>query len=308
MVVLKFGGSSVGQPERFNNAKVIVQRYIAQGDRPVIIASALSGVTDRLVEVSRPGGGADKDIERFLTWMNERHIRHAEAVLGAAARSAFIETLGDYIHLSQTLVRTIHNESAPVAVSAARDELLAVGERLSVYLFARALTEVGIEALPVDAVSLIQTDDTFGAGRVDAEKSYQRIETWYNALPEQVIPVVTGFIGGTCDRKTTTLGRGGSDYSASILAAGIRAQKLERWTDVDGVYTSDPRIDPTAKRLEYVVMEEALSWNKAGKMGLHRKALDPLIEARIPLYVRSIDKPDKSGTIVHPRYQQAIAC
>ena len=121
--------------------------------------------------------------------------------------------------------------------------------------------------------------------------------------------MVTGFIGSAPDGRTTTLGRGGSDYSASILAAGLKAHKLERWTDVDGVYTSDPRLDPTARRLDCIVMEDALSWNKAGKMGLHRKALDPLIEARIPLFVRSTDEPDNPGTEVHPRrYQQAVAC
>lgn len=274
----------------------------------MVIASALGGVTDRLVEAATGGVDDGDATSSFVDWMRTRHIDHAARVLNTDSQDRFSSVLEDHLRVAQRVLKTMHEEREPASFSALRDELLAIGERLSIHLFANALNDAGIRAVPVDAAALIRTDDTHGAGRVDEEETYKRIRHWFASLDEDIVPVVTGFIGGTAEGKTTTLGRGGSDYSASILAAGIQVQKLERWTDVDGVYTSDPRKDPDAKKLEYIVMEEALSWNKAGKMGLHRKALDPLIAARIPLFVRSIDLPDQPGTEVHPRYQQAIAC
>jgi len=309
MVVLKFGGSSVGQPERFGNALAIVQQYREKGIRPVVIASALSRVTDRLVEAGEGCCTDEFDTGLFLQWMHERHTKHASSVLPSVVRSRFNQSLSVFLYRTHNTMEGLKQETDPASILAAKDEILAVGERLSVHLFANALIGNGLKAVPVDAAALIQTDNTFGAGSVYPEATNLKIQKWFSSLPDDVIPVVTGFIGSAPDGRTTTLGRGGSDYSASILAAGIGASKLERWTDVDGVYTSDPNVDPKAKRLDYIVMEDVLSWNKAGKMGLHRKALDPLIGARIPLFVRSIDSPDKPGTEVQPRtYQQAIAC
>ena len=308
MVVLKFGGSSVGQPGRFNNAQEIVRQYRMEKIRPVVIASALSGVTDRLVDAASGASEGRVDRSSIAEWMKNRHVEHAYNVLLGDSLDRFNAVLEDYLVRAVRILKSMHEESESMMFSALRDELLAIGERLSVHLFAFALVDAGVHALPIDAATLIRTDNAYGAARVDTQETYKRTKQWFSSLDEDVVPIVTGFIGGTAEGKTTTLGRGGSDYSASILAAGVQAQKLERWTDVDGVYTSDPREDPTAKKLEYIVMEEALSWNKAGKMGLHRKALDPLITARIPLFVRSIDMPDKPGTEVRPRYQQAIAC
>jgi aspartate kinase len=112
--------------------------------------------------------------------------------------------------------------------------------------------------------------------------------------------VVTGFIGSTADGRTTTLGRGGSDYSAALLAHSLAAEVMERWTDVDGIYTADPRADRSAQRLACIVLEEARAWNQAGRLGMHRKALDPLVTAGIPVRVRSTAAPEKSGTWIVP--------
>jgi aspartate kinase len=137
----------------------------------------------------------------------------------------------------------------------------------------------------------------------------RQVSSWYGRLPERSVPVVTGFIGGTADGSTTTLGRGGSDYSASLIATALRAERLERWTDIDGVYTSDPKVDPTAHKLERIVMADALAWNRTGKMGIHKKTLEPLLEASIPMYVRSIDTPEVPGTAILPRrHRLAVAC
>jgi aspartate kinase len=181
-----------------------------------------------------------------------------------------------------------------------RDEVLATGERLSVALLALLLRDLGLDAASYDAAALIRTDGTHGAGRVDHDVTRQQVRSWYAALPAGRVPVVTGFIGATADGATTTLGRGGSDYSAALLASAHGASVLERWTDEDGIYTDDPRTHRDAKRLASIVLSEAQAWNHAGRLGMHRQALDPLVAAAIPVHVRSTAAPDLPGTRILP--------
>ena len=305
MVVLKFGGTSVGKPAWFLNAVAIVEEYVRGGEKLLVIASALRGVTDRLVVAGTDSG---EENEAFLTWLYQTHRTHAGTLLDTTSQRTFEQVLTVYMERVTALLDTInHQKQGSLTYNAARDELLAVGERLSVQIFSLALTEKGLPGLAVDASAFIKTDNTHGNAQVNLKDSYSAIASWYKGLKTPCIPVVTGFIGSSPEGHTTTLGRGGSDYSASILAAGLQADKLERWTDVDGIYTNDPRIDNTARKLDYIIMEDALSWNKAGKMGLHRKTLDPLIEKRIALQVRSIETPDKPGTIVRPLKYRKVA-
>ena len=308
MVVLKFGGTAVGNPTWFRNAVAIVEDYASQNAETVVIASALRGVTDRLVAVGKADGASGR--EDCLKWLYDVHHQHALLLLSETSQQTFARILSDMLNRSSFLIQAIvsgGNKAMPAA--AARDELLAVGERLAVNLFASALADKGLPGKAVDAGKLIDTDHAFGDAQVNVPASNAKIQAWYATLSKPQIPVITGFIGRAPDGKTTTLGRGGSDYSASLLAAGLGAQKVQRWTDVDGIYTADPRRDPTARKLDHIIMEEAISWNKAGKMGLHRKTLDPLIEKRIALEVRCIDTPELPGTLVHPRtYRKAVAC
>ena len=312
MVVLKFGGSAVGGPQRFRNAVSIIRRYAESNTPLTVVVSALRGVTDWLAEAVQGAEQPHFAPTEVLHALYERHTEHAHDVLSLRSRRHFIVTLEEYLTRIADILSSL---SAPTDSeelqqrTALQDELMAVGERLSVQLFSLALVDAGMPNEAVDAASLIHTDATFGAAQVDIQATYKTIQRWRRHLPKHGIAVVTGFIGSSPDGVTTTLGRGGSDYSASLLAAGLNALKLERWTDVDGVYTSDPRHDTEARRLDCIVMEDALSWNHAGKMGLHRKALDPLIKARVPMYVRSIDCPEELGTAIVPRhYKLAVAC
>ena len=191
--------------------------------------------------------------------------------------------------------------------SGLRDEVLAAGERLAVPLVAGLLRTSGLAATSVDAASLVRTDARHGAAAVDLQTTYRQIQAWHGRLPDPMIPVVTGFLGATERGATTTLGRGGSDYSAALFAAALFAAALERWTDVDGLYTADPRQHADAERLDEIVLEEAWAWNHAGRLGMHRKALDPLVAAGIPVYVRSTSSPDAPGTAILPAGYRAIA-
>ena len=263
MVVLKFGGTAVGKPDWFLNAVAIVEQYVLEGEELVVIASALRGVTDRLVAASV---NSDEPKDAFLAWLSHTHQTHAETLLEAKAQRVFKRILSEYLARVSGLVDVIRQGgNSDLSPEAARDELLAVGERLSIQLFSLALRERGLPGFPVDASALVKTDTTFGNAQVNLDASYAKIDAWYKELNKPYIPVVTGFIGSSPEGNTTTLGRGGSDYSASILAAGLHANKLERWTDVDGIFTADPRRDKRARKLDRIVMEDALSWNKAGK-------------------------------------------
>ncbi|MEX1055808.1 MAG: aspartate kinase, partial [Rhodothermales bacterium] len=181
------------------------------------------------------------------------------------------------------------------------DAILAAGERMSVPLLSLALCEAGLRAEPFDATQLVRTDDSFGQAQVDVQETYRLVRTWHGGLDPELIAVVTGFIGSTEDGRVTTLGRGGSDYSAALLACALEAEALERWTDVDGLYTWDPRKRCGARQLATIVLSEAVAWNRAGRLGMHRKALDPIVAASIPVYVRSTFLPEHPGTVILPQ-------
>ncbi len=296
-VVVKFGGSSVGSPDRFKRAVQVVQRLANDQHRVVVVASALSGVTNKLV------GLCDTDLPAsarhvHLDWLRERHQLHAAAVLSLRAQRIYTIELQQQV---ATLEARVFDRTED---RARNDALLAAGERLSNQLFALALEDAGLKSCPTDASELIKTDDRFGEANVDLAGTKQTVATWFSQLTPAVIPVITGFIGCAPDGRTTTLGRGGSDYSAALIAASLEALRLERWTDVDGIYSNDPRLDQNAVRFEEIVLEEAIASNRAGKLGMHRKALDPLLAAKIPVFVRSIDHVDWPGTVIRPKCQK----
>ena len=290
--VLKFGGTSVGSAERLRQVVEIV-REAAETHRVVVTASALAGVTDLLVEAwDRPATSP----EQVLGALRQRHLALAADLLQPPSRTLYEVTLDRKLEDVRPLLDRVR--TAPTAAD--RDVLIAVGERLSVPLVASLFIDSGIPSVSADAACLIRTDDRHGEANVDVEQTRRQIQGWFETIPVSSVPVVTGFLGATAEGATTTLGRGGSDYSAALLASALRAQVLERWTDVDGIYTDDPRTNEHAHRLASIVLEEAWAWNHAGKLGMHRKALDPLVAEGIPVHVRSTAAPDKPGTLILP--------
>ncbi len=303
-IVLKFGGTSVGSPNRFKTVVDVVKQYVEANERVVVIVSALDGVTDRLAEVGvREAALPAHEIDAFISWLLTRHRLHAAAVLSLHSQRVFDTILQEYLAELDGLLRTLQNERYPADV---RDTLLAAGERLAMHILAFALADAGLGSCAKDAAELVRTDQGFGHATVCLDSTCALLRKWYDSVGRDQVPVITGFIGSTEAGATTTLGRGGSDYSASLVATALGAKRLERWTDIDGVYTSDPRLDRTARKLTSIVMQDAVSWNHAGKIGLHRKALDPLLEARIPMQVRSIDLPEDAGTTILPKEDAVV--
>ena len=300
--VLKFGGTSVGSVDRLRRVAEIVKRT-SEASQVVVVASALGGVTDRLV-ATFDGGAEAATVAALIRELDVRHRSVAGELLSQRAQAGYKVVLRQKLEILREVLNKVRTDGpAPER----RDEVLATGERLSVPLVAGLLGTQGLAARPVDASTLVRTDDAHGKARVDLETTYQTIQAWHAGLPAQSVPVVTGFIGATEAGATTTLGRGGSDYSAALFAAALDASALERWTDVDGLYTDDPRHNKHAERLSEIVLEEAWAWNHARHLGMHRKALDPLVAAGIPVYVRSTSNPGAPGTAILPSGYTALA-
>lgn len=292
--VLKFGGTSVGAPDRLRDAVSIIRKTAARC-RPVVVVSAPAGVTDHLVkaadEAPHDRGTAEK--------------RSKE--IGGIYRPLAAEILDDetvrrwYRSMLCTRLSSVKEALAARAPcgTAARDALLATGERLMAPLLATALEERGCTARAVDATTLIRTDAAHESAAVRWTSTRQlvrdRAPNWIDS-----VPVITGFIGGTADGTTTTLGRGGSDYSAALIARALEAERLERWTDVDALYTRDPAVHEDARRLDRLDFDQARSWTKTGRLGMHSRTLDPLIAANVPVHVRCIHRPEASGTRIGP--------
>lgn len=299
--VLKFGGTSVGDAEGLRRASHIVTEATATC-QPVIIVSAADGVTDDLVRAADAVVNDPASAEAWTRHIGERYLTLAETVLDdESLRTQYGAAL--HAHLTD-LHRALCAIDGP-GPSADRDAVLATGERLMVPLLAAVLTRAGCAAHAVDATTLIRTEATPGGAAVKLDATWQQIRQWNARRPADSVPVVTGFIGATGDGVTTTLGRGGSDYSAALLAQGLGADRLERWTDVDGLYTRDPNRHDDARRLDRITFDQVLDWTHDGRLGLHPKALDPLAAARIPLHVRCTYAPDAPGTQIVPTAARA---
>jgi aspartate kinase len=288
--VLKFGGTSLGTVERIQSVAGIVQGVADEFD-PIVIVSAIGGVTDSLEAVAD-----EPDPEQSSIRIDEilaKHQTFSKELLTPNERKGYDQVI-DAVRVN--LVRRIALGRNPGAV---RDEILATGERLSAPLVAACLRLASVHVDAWDASSLVRTDATFGEACVDWVTTAENIQRWKETLGGGA--VVTGYIGADANGRTTTLGRGGSDYSAAIFAAALGASVLERWTDVDGVYTSDPSVDRDAERLSSIPADEADNLAKDGRIGMHRDSLEPVARKGIPVHVRSTFTPKREGTWIVPK-------
>jgi len=279
VIVMKFGGTSVGQPENFATACGLVADRL--GSQPVVVVSALSGVTDLLEEMCRrPEGRVG-----LLAGLDERHRSFARAVgLPETGWSAALEELSTW---AGSLV------PRPLG-GAERDRALSFGERIAAALFAAGLVKRGIEARPITAGDAgLVTDDRFGGAHPLPESAPRLRETLGEWPP---LFVVTGFLGSTADGRTTTLGRGGSDYSAALIGAALGAEEIQIWTDTSGMLSADPRIVPEARPVPHLSFAEASELAYFGARVLHPKTLLPAIEKEIPVRVLNTARPDDPGS------------
>ena len=292
---MKFGGTSMGSAERIEAAARLTTEQHAK--RPVaIVVSAMSKVTDLLLDsLRRAEAGDEAGLDTNLAALTERHVTCCRALLPAGFQETAIDgvggLIGEFARIAKGILMLGERPLASV------DRAVAIGERLSALLMAAYLESQNTRASAVNAAQVIATDDVFGnASPLMEETRAQAASVVKPLLDQRVIPVVTGFNAATIDGRPTTLGRGGSDFSAAILAAAMNAEELWIWTDVDGIMTGDPRLIPDARVLDEITYSEAAELAYAGAKVLHPRTLAPLIERQIPVWSKNSFAPEKPGT------------
>jgi aspartate kinase len=288
---MKFGGTSVGNAECIRRCAEIVGKSALA--RPVVvIVSAMSGVTNQLLHAARcASAGEEPAGERLAHFLRAIHGEAAGTLLADRRRRAeYLQEAAAKIDEARSLCRgtALLRELTPKAL----DAISSIGERLSARLMASVLCELGFAAGALDATELIVTNDAHGRAEPLMELTGERAKArLLPLLSKRVIPVVTGFIGAARDGSLTTLGRGGSDYSATILGAALEAEEIIIWTDVDGVMTADPRLVPQAQTLPQISFQEAAELAFFGAKVLHPKTLRPVSRQGIPVWIRNSFRP-----------------
>ena len=293
--IMKFGGTSVEDATAIRNVCAIVK--LAVNSRPVIVVSAIGGFTNSLLaSVVKAIDGDARAATKSLDADFDRHLAIAKELLDKESCAAFVSTVGD----ARSKIRQLHKIIAahPVTSPPLQDEIVAYGEHLSSQLLTAALAENDVAARHVDARSCIKTDEAYGAATpqpMTAETIKTELEPLLRAAK---IPVLGGFLGSTARGVTTTLGRGGSDYSAAIIGAALLAREIQIWTDVSGVLTADPRIVMNARTIPILSYQEAAELAYFGAKVLHPKTIQPAIDKRIPVRVCNSRAPRAAGTLI----------
>ncbi len=292
---MKFGGTSVEDARAFRNVAEIVKSSVAL--RPVVVVSAIGGFTNALLAsvqkaIAGDGRVATKSLDRDL----ERHVAIANELLNSESRAAFELTVA----VARREIRQLHKIIAvhPVTHPPLQDEIIAYGEQLSSQLLAAVLREHGLAARHVDARRCLKTDDNYGSAMPLAETEPATRAALVPLLEATKIPVLGGFIGSTGKGVTTTLGRGGSDYSAAIVGAALEAREIQIWTDVTGVLTADPRIVADARTIPVLSYQEAAELAYFGAKVLHPRTIQPAIDCKIPVRVCNSRAPAAEGTLI----------
>jgi aspartate kinase len=297
---MKFGGTSVGTASSIQKVVEII-RASARESELLVVVSALSGVTNQLIDAALQSAAGDRpSVAMIFHELRERHEAVANALIHSPAQRGRVACrVKELFHEGEALCeRTMRRRELTPAT---RDSISSLGERLSAPIVAAALAEHGVPSQAMEATELIQTDSCHGAAdpRMDATRDLCRARL-RPLLQQGVVPVVTGFLGATEEGALTTLGRGGSDYSATILGAALDADEVVIWTDVDGLMTADPRLVPGASTIPEISYREAAELAYFGAKVLHCKTLRAVTQCGIPLWIRNTFAPEQAGTKVTP--------
>jgi aspartate kinase len=299
MIVMKFGGTSVEDSRAIDRVVEIVRARLAE--QPVVVVSAMAKVTDKLLATAREAGSGSRETALTLAReLRERHYSAAGELLGSGVFTQFHGQLESDFDALDELLRGISavGELTPRTM----DNVVSFGERISSKMVAEAFSARGLNASHVDSRECIVTDAQFSKALPLFEEITPRLARHVKPLLEhQRVPVMGGFIGATKGGITTTIGRGGSDFTAAIVGAGLEAQRIEIWTDVDGMMTTDPNLCPDARRIKSISFQEAAELAYFGAKVLHPATLLPAIQKNIPVYVLNSRNPKNEGTRITAR-------
>jgi aspartate kinase len=294
MIVMKFGGTSVQDSQAIDRIAAIVRERLPES--PVVVVSALARITDQLLAMAAAAGAGDRDKALELSRAaRERHFSTASELLGTSGFTQLHPELEADFNALDDLLRGI------VAVGEltlrSTDNVAGLGERVSSKIVAAAFSVRGINATAVDSRQCLVTDSGFTRAIPQFEETNARLaEIVKPLLNRGRVPVMGGFIGATREGIPTTLGRGGSDFTAAIVGAGLGAERIEIWTDVDGMMTTDPNLCPEARRIKTISFEEAAELAYFGAKVLHPATLLPAIQKNIPVLVLNSRNPKNEGT------------
>lgn len=299
--VMKFGGTSVGDAKCIARTAEIIGNGVRQG-QCIAVVSAMSGVTNKLIAAAKTAlEGNSKGASEAMDAIEKLHSETLEALVRDQKQRAEIRRKLDELFAEGRRLcegTALLQELTPRTL----DAISSLGERLSAPLVAATVRSLGLASEAIEATELIVTDAFHGGAEPLMDLTRARCYTRLKALLEKgVVPIVTGFIGSTTSGQLTTLGRGGSDYSATILGAAMEADEVIIWTDVDGVLTVDPRLVPEAQTIPEISYREAAELAYFGAKVLHPKTLKPVVEAGIPVWIRNSFQPERLGTKITQR-------
>lgn len=300
-LTMKFGGASVGTSTALSQVLSIIIHESKRWDRVLIVASALEGVTDMLLEAAQLAQLSNqRGYRRIAATLRTRHMALIEQLpLGNTERAALQADVDSLLFDMLDQCQVVANELSDELSPRISDSIVAVGERLSARIIAALLRQNGLRGVAVDGTDILITDDVHGNANPDIEQTGQRVNSvLLPMLERKIIPVVTGYIGATGEGKTTTLGRGGTDYTASVLSALVEADELWIWTDVDGMMSGDPREIEDAHVIDELNYNEVAELAYFGARILHAKMIVPLRERSLPLRIKNVFKPQETGTLV----------
>lgn len=305
MIVHKFGGTSVGSPDRFSCVADILTSQDSKSSssnglsQRVVVVSAMNGVTDQLIQGARAAAEKNDSLHREIKAnLLHKHLEVAETQLkNSPERLEIGGLIEDRLHDLERLYRSIAVLGELTVRS--RDAVASIGEQLSANILSAVLRERDVRSKAISAVELIVTDGNFGAARPLLDKTKQQIhKKLYPLLERGIVPVITGYIAATEDGIPTTLGRGGSDFTAAIIGACLQVDEVWIWSDVDGILTADPNLVPNARTLSELSYSEAADLAYYGAEVLHPKTIQPLIESGIPLRLLNSFNPTHQGTLI----------
>jgi len=292
MKILKFGGSSVANAENISKVIQIISKSLNKSRGLIVVVSALGGVTDNLIKIASLASVRDDEYKKLLDSLVSQHNQTIEKLIDSNGRKSVLkEAQTKYDELSESLQGIyLLGELSPRAL----DKIMSFGEQLSAYIVSEAIKAKKISCRFVDSRTLIKTDNNFGSANVDIKKTYELLADYFQS--HQELSIMGGFIASTADEITTTLGRGGSDYTASLVGAAINAEVVEIWTDVDGVLTADPRKVKDAFPLSQISYEEAGELAHFGAKVIHPKTMKPARLKNIPIDIKNTFNPQAVGT------------
>jgi aspartate kinase len=311
-LVMKFGGTSVGSSDALFKAAHITQDAYRTQKKIIVVVSAMSGITNLLIACAKSAEQGDE--KGYLSNISKIKTRHLDVIATLPFSEQSHEKLNDIVHLymEKLLNYCASIQTLGEVTPRGLDTISSIGEKINARQFSTLLSHFGLPAVPIDADEVIITDDNFQNARPLNEPTKARVdEIILPMIQKEKIPVVTGFISGTENGITTTLGRGGSDYTAAVLGDCLDAGEVWTWTDVDGVMTADPAVVANAKVIAQLTFDEVSEMAYFGAKVLHPKTMRPLMEKGIPLWVKNTFNPTIPGTCIStiaPQNPGKITC